>query len=309
MTDLLTIRSLSKEQIQNLLSLSQSIKKNPSAYSEALKGKTILQFFAENSTRTKLSFETAVKHLGGTNMSFSASASSLKKGESLLDTVQTIRQYGVHAVVLRHRAGLAPEFLADALEIPVMNAGDGRHEHPTQALLDGMTLQEHWKDESAGCEGKRVMILGDILHSRVARSNIHLMTKLGMRVTLCAPQTLLPSDLSLFPKVEVVHHPDELLPETDAVYLLRIQFERQNGLHIPSQREYRHFWGLTRERFKCLKPDAVVLHPGPMNRGLEIDSDVADDPRTLVLKQVENGVWVRAAVMHTLLCSSLKEQK
>ncbi len=303
--NLITIRELSSEQIKSILSLSLKIKKTPDAFSSVLKGKTILQFFIENSTRTRMSFEAATRRLGGSSIAFAASASSLSKGETLLDTIQTIKQFGIDLVVMRHSSGGSPAFLADEIKVPVVNAGDGQHEHPTQALLDALTLVEQWGsdlNQANPFTGKKIMIVGDILHSRVARSNIHLLTKLGSQVILCAPQTLLPSNLSLFPHVEVTYRPESHLKEVDAVMALRIQFERQNNQQlVPSKEEYRHFWGMTSERAKQLKQSAVILHPGPMNRGLEIDSEVADSSRSLILKQVENGVWARAAVLSTLL--------
>ena len=298
------IRDLQADQIQNFLSLSTQIKKNPSQFSHILKGKTILQFFVENSTRTRMSFEAATRKLGGTNVVFAPGSSSLSKGETLLDTVATIRQYGVDAVVMRHSSGGAPEWVSNALQIPIINAGDGQHEHPTQALLDCFTLMEHWGAQGKELfQGKTVMIIGDILHSRVARSNIHALTRLGAHVILCAPQTLLPSRLDLFPNVEVIYRPEAALARVDAVMCLRIQFERQNQnfQHLPSAKEYRHFWGLTLERAAQLKAAAVILHPGPMNRGVEIDPEVADSESSLILKQVENGVFVRMAVLGSVL--------
>ncbi len=305
MINLITIRELSETQLQKFLSHSFQIKKNPEQFSQALKGKNILQFFVENSTRTKLSFETAVKKLGGANIAFAGGASSMSKGESLLDTVQTIQQYGVDAMVMRHSSGGAIDWIAKVSGLRVINAGDGQHEHPTQALLDAFTLMEQWKlpaEEANPLAGKKIMILGDVLHSRVARSNIHSLTKLGAEVTLVAPKTLLPSDLSLFPQVKVLHRLDtpsgkEELADVDAVMVLRLQLERQKGAFFPSSGEYRHFWGLTRERAALLKSTAVILHPGPMNRGIEIDSEVADSKQSLILKQVENGVWVRMSAL------------
>jgi len=300
----LHIRGLSDDRIRSFLSLAVSIKRDPEKYSQTLKGKTVLQFFVENSTRTRMSFEAATRKLGGTSVVFAAATSSLQKGESLLDTIQTLCQYGIDGIVMRHSSGGSPEFVAGAVSVPVINAGDGQHEHPTQALLDAFTLLEHWKLEGApknSLNGKTVAIVGDILHSRVARSNVHLLARLGARVILCAPQTLLPSDLSLFPAVEIEHRLDSAIPQADAIMALRIQFERQDDSLIPSKREYRHFWGLTPERMAIMKNDAVVLHPGPMNRGLEIDPEVADSSRSLILKQVENGVWVRAAILAMLV--------
>ena len=311
MENLITIRELSEAQIRAILSHSFQIKKTPEKFAQSLKGKNILQFFTENSTRSKLSFETAVKRLGGANISFSGNASSMSKGESLLDTVQTIQQFGVDAIVVRHSSGGAIDWIAKATKLPTINAGDGQHEHPTQALLDVFTMMEHWNisvENADPLHGKKILIVGDILHSRVARSNIHSLTKLGAEVTLVAPKTLLPSDLSLFPKVNVLNRWDtstgkEILANADAVMMLRLQLERQKGNFLPSAQEYRHFWGMTKERAQILKSNAVILHPGPMNRGVEIDSEVADSSRSLILKQVENGVWVRmAALMEVLQC-------
>lgn len=301
MESLITIRELSEAQLRKYLSLSFQIKKNPEQFSQKLKNKNILLFFVENSTRTKLSFENAVKRLGGNIVSFAGGASSMNKGESLLDTVRVIQQYGLDAFVMRHSSSGAIEWISNAAGLPAINAGDGQHEHPTQALLDAMTLMEHWKipaDHTNPLQGKKILIIGDISHSRVARSNIHSLTKLGAEVTLIAPKTLLPSNLSLFPKVKVLHRMDTLdgndaLASADAVMMLRLQLERQKTAFFPSVQEYRHFWGMTVEREKLLKANAVILHPGPINRGVEIDSVVADSSRSLSLKQVENGVWVR----------------
>jgi len=309
MESLITIRDLSEPQLRAILSLSFQIKKNPEKFSSLLKGKTVLQLFVENSTRTKLSFETAVRKLGGANIAFTGGASSMSKGESLLDTVQTIQQYGVDAIVMRHSSGGAIDWISKAVGLPAINAGDGQHEHPTQAILDAFTLLEHWKispDASSPLAGKRVIIAGDILHSRVARSNIHSFSKLGAEIILVAPKTLLPSDLSLFPKVTMMNRWDtsqgkEILAGVDAVMMLRLQLERQKGAFIPSLPEYRHFWGLTRERASLLKSSAVILHPGPMNAGVEIDSEVAESSQSLILKQVENGVYARMGV---LACNS-----
>jgi aspartate carbamoyltransferase catalytic subunit len=302
----LSLRDLSVEQITALLSLSQTIKKDPTSFQTALKGKTVLQFFLENSTRTRLSFETAVRKLGGTNVGFTASASSFAKGESLIDTVNTLKQYGADAIVMRHSSSGSPKWVHEFSDLPVVNAGDGQHEHPTQALLDAYTLGEFWgidftKSDETPFAGKRVAILGDILHSRVARSNIHGLTKLGAHVVLCAPQTLLPHDLSLFPKIETTYHLDPLLESLDAIICLRMQLERQHVALVPSAHEYRHFWGLTPERARKLRKNAPILHPGPMNRGLEIDAEVADSAQSLILKQVENGVFVRMAVLSGVL--------
>jgi aspartate carbamoyltransferase catalytic subunit len=303
---LLTIREINSERIQAYLHLAARMKQAPEKFSHLLKNRTVLQFFVENSTRTRMSFEAATRKLGGTNIAFTVGTSSLSKGETLLDTVQTICRYGVNSVVMRNYSGGTPKLIADVLKLPIVNAGDGQHEHPTQALLDSFTLAQHWGIEwSAGAKNpfknKTVMIIGDILHSRVARSNIHCLTKLGAEVILCAPRTLLPSDFSLFPKVQIESRPDYALKQVDAVMCLRIQVERQNQQQIPSKEEYRHFWGLTVERAKTLRKDAAILHPAPMNRGIEIDSEVADSAQSLILKQVENGVWARMAVLGSLL--------
>jgi aspartate carbamoyltransferase catalytic subunit len=295
-----TIRGRSPEFLRDLLSLSFQIKKNPAEFASVLKGKTILQMFIENSTRTRLSFETATRRLGGTNLTFTAASSSVQKGETLLDTVQVIQQYGVDGIVIRHKSTGAPEWIETATRLPVINAGDGAHEHPTQALLDSFTLAEKWGVDPRAPKpfsGKSVMILGDTLHSRVARSNIHLLSMLGARVVVCGPSTLTFPNSGLFPEIEIHSFPETAIREMDAVMLLRIQFERQSQGAIPSLNEYRHFWGLTRARAGLLKKEAVLLHPGPMNRGIEIDPEVADSPRSLILNQVENGVYARMAVL------------
>jgi aspartate carbamoyltransferase catalytic subunit len=301
---LLTIRETDTAALLGYLSLSQTIKKNPLAFQSTLKGKTILQFFVENSTRTRMSFEAATRKLGGTSIGFSAGTSSLSKGETLLDTVQSIVQYGVDGIVMRHGSSGSPRLVANATQKTLVNAGDGAHEHPTQALLDAVTLAEHWNISFAGKNpfaGKTILILGDTLHSRVARSNIHLLSKLGARVLISGPKTLTIKNFELFPKTEFVDFPDLVLPEADAVMTLRIQTERQAQGLIPSKEEYRHFWGLTAERAKRFKKNVAILHPGPMNRGVEIDFEVADASASLVLKQVENAVFVRMAVLAKLM--------
>lgn len=309
MNSLITARELNEAQLKKILSLSFEIKKNPENFRETLKGKNVLQLFVENSTRTKLSFETAVRRLGGTNIGFAGGSSSLSKGETLLDTVQTIRQFGVDAIVMRHSSGGAIDWISKAVELPAINAGDGQHEHPTQALIDSFTLLEHWglnPNLASPLNSKKILIVGDILHSRVARSNIHLLSKLGAEVILIGPKTLIPVDLSLFPKVQVLYRWDheegkKILSTADAVMMLRVQLERQKSSFFPSLSEYRHFWGMTVDRAKQMKPEAVILHPGPMNHGIEIDSAVADSSQSLILKQVENGVWVRMAVLKEVM--------
>ena len=265
----------------------------------ALRGKTVASLFYEDSTRTRLSFETAAKGLGADTMTFSVATSSVKKGESLLDTVQTIEAMGVDAIVVRHAAAGAAHRVASWTDASVVNAGDGRHEHPTQALLDAFTLRRHRGPSLDGC---RVAIVGDIANSRVARSNVVAMRALGCDVTLVGPPTLIPSRLDGWP-VTVSYDLDDVLPDVDVVYLLRIQRERTGGVQFPTLREYSARWGLTAERAARLKPDTLVMHPGPMNRGVEIAAVVADSARSLVTEQVANGVAVRMAVLWALLGS------
>jgi aspartate carbamoyltransferase catalytic subunit len=269
----------------------------------ALRGKTVVSLFYEDSTRTRLSFETAAKRLGADTMTFSVSTSSVKKGESLLDTVQTIEAMGVHAIVVRHSAAGAPHRVASWTSASVVNAGDGRHEHPTQALLDAFTLRRHRGPSLDGC---RVAIVGDIANSRVARSNVATLHALGCDLTLVGPPTLMPRRLDGWP-VTVSYDLDDVLPDVDVVYLLRIQLERIDSsagdVRFPTLREYSARWGLTAERAARLKPDTLVMHPGPMNRGVEIAGEVADSGRSLVTEQVANGVAVRMAVLWSLVGS------
>jgi aspartate carbamoyltransferase catalytic subunit len=266
----------------------------------ALRGRTVVSLFYEDSTRTRLSFETAAKRLGADTMTFSVATSSVKKGESLLDTVQTIDAMGIDAIVVRHSAAGAPHRVAGWTSASVVNAGDGRHEHPTQALLDAFTLRRHRGPSLDGC---RVAIVGDIANSRVARSNVGALHALGCDVTLVGPPTLLPPRLDGWP-VTVSYDLDDVLPDIDVVYLLRIQKERAGGaVDFPTLREYAARWGLTAERASRLKPDTLVMHPGPMNRGVEIAAEVADSARSLVTEQVANGVAVRMAVLWSLVGS------
>jgi len=266
----------------------------------ALRGRTIVSLFYEDSTRTRLSFETAAKRLGADTMTFSVATSSVKKGESLLDTVQTIEAMGIDAIVVRHSASGAPHRVASWTTASVVNAGDGRHEHPTQALLDAFTLRRHRGPSLDGC---RVAIVGDIANSRVARSDVVALHALGCDVTLVGPPTLMPSRLDGWP-VTVSYDLDDVLPDVDVVYLLRIQQERAGGaIGFPTLREYASRWGLTAARAARMKPDTLVMHPGPMNRGVEIAADVADSARSLVTEQVANGVAVRMAVLWSLVGS------
>jgi len=261
-----------------------------------LRGRTVVSLFYEESTRTRLSFETAARRLSADTMNFSVSTSSVKKGESLRDTVQTIDAMGVDAIVVRHACAGVPWQVASWVGAAVINAGDGWHEHPTQALLDCYTVRH----ELGSLDGRRVAIVGDVKHSRVARSNVLAFTALGAQVTLVAPPTLLPPSLAGWP-VDISHDLDTVLPKADVVYLLRMQRERQSEALLPSLREYTARWGLTRERAGLLADDAIVMHPGPMNRGVEIAAEVADLPRAVVTRQVANGVAVRMAVLFLLL--------
>lgn len=261
-----------------------------------LQGKTIVNLFFENSTRTRTSFEVAIRKLGAGALNFAASTSSVAKGETLIDTAKNIEAMGPHAIIVRHASAGSPLFLSKNVSVPVINAGDGFHEHPTQALLDLYTMEEKLGD----MRGKRVVILGDIAHSRVARSNIHILRKMGASVAVCAPPTLLPPAPETL-GVDFAYRPEELLRDADVVMCLRIQLERQNRMQLPSLSEYSQFWGLSRERAKLLKPNAIVLHPGPVNRGVELDAEVADGPRSAILGQVFNGVLIRMAVLATVM--------
>ncbi|MGQ0616893.1 MAG: aspartate carbamoyltransferase catalytic subunit [Acidimicrobiia bacterium] len=269
----------------------------------ALRGKTVVWLFYEESTRTRLSFEQAAKRLSADTMNFSVSTSSVKKGESLRDTVQTIEAMGVDGIVVRHGSAGVPAQIARWLErrpVSVINAGDGWHEHPTQALLDAYTVRQHL----GTVDDCRIAIVGDIKHSRVARSDVAVLAALGADVTLVAPPTLLPPSVAGWP-VTVSHSLDEVLPKVDVVYLLRMQRERMTEALLPSLREYTAQYGLTARRVDLLNDRALVMHPGPMNRGVEIAAEVADLPRSVVIDQVRNGVAVRMAVLYLLLGSGV----
>lgn len=280
---------------------SREVKKLPT-----LRGKTVVNLFFEDSTRTRISFEAAAKRLSADVINFSAKGSSVSKGESLQDTAQTLQAMGADAVVIRHGASGAPHTLATSgwITAGVVNAGDGTHEHPTQALLDAFTIRKrHFGDASRGRDlaGLRVTIVGDVLHSRVARSNVWLLTTLGAEVTLVAPPTLVPQDVSAWP-VRILYDLDEAVAaEPDAIMMLRIQLERMNAAYFPTEREYSRRWGLDARRLKALPEGSIVMHPGPMNRGLEISADAADSPQSTVLEQVSNGVSVRMAALYLLL--------
>jgi aspartate carbamoyltransferase catalytic subunit len=262
----------------------------------ALRGKTLVNLFIEPSTRTRISFELAAMRLSADVVNISASASSLEKGETLLDTARNLEALRADLIVIRHKSAGSARFLADRLKASVINAGDGAHEHPTQGLLDAFTIRE----KLGRIEGVKVTIVGDILFSRVARSNIQILTKLGARVTLVGPPTLVPKSFESL-GVRIAHGIDEVLEESEVVNLLRIQHERQRKEYFPGVGEYSARFGLTRKRAMRLHPDCLIMHPGPMNRGVEIDSDVADGHGSVILDQVTNGLAVRMAVLY--LCS------
>jgi len=297
--DLLGIETLSPEEITLILDTAEAmrpigdrqIKKVP-----ALRGRMVVNLFFEASTRTRFSFETAQKWLSADSLNFAAKGSSVEKGESLLDTARNLQAMKPDLIVIRHGTPGVPHFLARHLRAGVVNAGDGAHEHPTQALLDALTIRRHF----GKIEGLRVVIAGDIAHSRVVRSNIWLLTKMGARVVLCATPTLLPPRIEEM-GIEATTDFDEALGDAEVVMMLRMQLERQGSSLYPSGREYFKRYGLTTGRLALARPEAVVMHPGPMNRGVEISSDVADSPRSLILEQVANGVAVRMAVLYLLL--------
>ncbi|HEY7858168.1 MAG TPA: aspartate carbamoyltransferase catalytic subunit [Candidatus Nanopelagicales bacterium] len=275
----------------------RSVRKLPT-----LRGRTVVNLFFEDSTRTRISFEAAAKRLSADVINFSAKGSSVSKGESLKDTALTLEAMGADAVVIRHGASGAPHRLATSgwIRGSVVNAGDGTHEHPTQALLDAFTMRRHLAGGRGDLAGRRVTIVGDVLHSRVARSNVLLLATLGAEVTLVAPPTLLPVGVDTWP-CEVSYELDAPLPKTDAVMMLRVQAERMNAAFFPSAREYSRRYGLDVRRMSTLPDHAIVMHPGPMNRGMEIAADVADSDRSVIVEQVGNGVSVRMAVLYLLL--------
>ncbi|MER7396564.1 aspartate carbamoyltransferase catalytic subunit [Streptomyces sp. NPDC000151] len=267
-----------------------------------LRGRTVVNLFFEDSTRTRISFEAAAKRLSADVINFSAKGSSVSKGESLKDTALTLEAMGADAVVIRHHDSGAPHRLATSGWIggSVINAGDGTHEHPTQALLDAFTMRRRLAGGEGDLNGRRITIVGDILHSRVARSNVHLLTTLGAEVTLVAPPTLVPVGVERWP-CEVSYDLDAVLAKSDAVMMLRVQRERMNAAFFPTEREYARRYGLDGDRMARMPEHAVVMHPGPMNRGMEITAEVADSPRCTAVEQVTNGVSIRMAVMYLLL--------
>ena len=297
--DLLGIRTLSAEEIVGILDTAENfreisnreIKKVPT-----LRGKTVINLFFESSTRTRTSFEIAAKRLSADTVNISVSSSSLSKGETLLDTALNLDAMAPDCIVVRHGSAGVPHQLAKVSKAAIVNAGDGANEHPTQALLDAMTIREH----KGKIGGLQVAIIGDILHSRVARSNIHLLTKLGAKVRVAGPKPLVPPDFAHLVEndLQVCPHVEDAIEGADVVMILRIQRERQDSAFFPTLREYAIHYGLTQERLDLAQKDAIVLHPGPMNRGIEISSDVADSSRSLILDQVKYGVAVRMAVLY-----------
>jgi aspartate carbamoyltransferase catalytic subunit len=296
--DLLALEPLSAEQIRLILDTAEpfkeiserAIKKVPT-----LRGHTIVNLFFEASTRTRVSFEFAEKRMSADTVSIASSGSSVSKGETLVDTARNLEAMRIDMVVIRHGSSGAAQFLAERIESNVINAGDGTHEHPTQGLLDLLTLRDHFKT----LEGLRVCIVGDVLHSRVARSNIWGLRKLGAEVGVCGPRSLLPSAVDAL-GVTVFNRIEEAIEWAQALNILRLQLERMQAGYIPSLREYNRVFGVTRERLDRAPRDILILHPGPMNRGVEIDSDVADGPHSVILNQVTNGVAVRMAVLYLL---------
>ena len=311
MRHLLSISDLSKVEAISILDTASelarvsdgAVKKLPT-----LRGRTIVNLFAEDSTRTRISFEAAAKRLSADVINFSAKGSSLSKGESLKDTAMTLQAMGADAVVIRHSASGAARRLADNqwMSGSVVNAGDGTHEHPSQALLDAFTIRKHLGKGGSDLSGLSVAIVGDVLHSRVARSNVLLLSLLGAKVVLVAPPTLLPIGIENWPAT-VSYDFDAVVPHVDVVMMLRVQQERMTDLFFPTAREYSRYYGLNAERMSAMKQGAIVMHPGPMNRGLEISAEVADSARSVITEQVTNGVSVRMAILYVLLAGGALE--
>ena len=313
---LMSIEDLDRDQFFELLDTARGML--PIAQREVksvptLRGRVVCNLFLEDSTRTRLSFDIAAKRLSAEVINFSGKGSSVSKGESFKDTALTLAAMGVDAVVVRSGSSGAPVQLSQYLDVPVLNAGDGWHQHPTQALLDVFTMREHLAPPGADgapgdLTGRRLAIVGDVLHSRVARSLVQAARLAGMEVTIVAPPTLLPPHVERW-GVTVARDLDAVLPEVDAVELLRVQRERMHRAYFPSTREYAAEWGLDARRLELLKPDAIVLHPGPMNRGVEITADVADGPRSVITEQVTNGIAVRMAALYLLLAGGPDEER
>ena len=296
--DLIGLEHLAREQIQAILDTAEvfkEISERPIKKVPVLRGKTIVNLFFEPSTRTRISFEFAEKRLSADTVNVASMGSSVSKGETLVDTARNLEAMRIDMVVIRHSASGAARFLADRIPSNVINAGDGRHEHPTQGLLDLLTIRDH----RGAIEGLRVCIVGDVLHSRVARSNIWGLLKLGAEVAVCGPATLMPAAVETL-GVRFFRRIEEALEWADVLNVMRLQLERMHAGYVPSLREYNRFFGVSNERLEAAPRDILVLHPGPMNRGVEIDSDVADGPHSVILDQVTNGVAVRMAVLYLL---------
>ncbi len=296
--DLLGIADLTPAEITLVLDTAEAMKEvglRPIKKVPALRGKTVVNLFFEPSTRTRTSFEIAEKRLSADTLSIAIASSSVVKGESLVDTALNLEAMNPDMIVLRHASSGACHLLSRVCRSAIINAGDGMHEHPTQALLDAFTIRER----KANLAGLKVAIIGDLLHSRVLRSNIHLLTKMGAEVWVCGPPTLIPTDIRRF-GVQSTSHIDDAVRDADVVMLLRIQLERMEGAYFPSLREYFTVFGMTEARLRLAKPDVLIMHPGPMNRGVEIASEVADGPYSVILDQVHNGVAVRMAVLYLL---------
>jgi aspartate carbamoyltransferase catalytic subunit len=311
MRHLLSISDLSKDEAVLILDTAIEMARasdGPMKKLPTLRGRTIVNLFAEDSTRTRISFEAAAKRLSADVINFGAKGSSLSKGESLKDTALTLQAMGADAVIIRHFASGAPVRLADSawMSGSVINAGDGTHEHPSQALLDAFTIRKHCTKGGGDLSGLRIGIVGDVLHSRVARSNVLLLALLGAHVTLIAPPTLLPFGVESWP-VDISYDFDSVLPSLDAVMMLRVQQERMSDLFFPNAREYSRYFGLNRDRMLMMKANSIIMHPGPMNRGLEITADVADSARSVIVEQVSNGVSVRMAILYLLLAGAPSE--
>ena len=309
MKHLLSINDLSYEDSIAILDTAQELARvsdGPMKKLPTLRGRTIVNLFYEDSTRTRISFEAAAKRLSADVINFSAKGSSVSKGESLKDTALTLQAMGADAVIIRHSASGAARRLADSEWTSgiVINAGDGTHEHPSQALLDAFTIRKHLSHGAPDLKGIKVAIVGDVLHSRVARSNVLLLEKLGAKVFLVAPPTLLPVGVENWP-VTVSFDLDQVLPEVDAVMMLRVQLERMSDSFFPSAREYSRYFGLNQDRLSKLKPNAILMHPGPMNRGLEITAESADSARSVIVEQVSNGISVRMAILYLLLAGEM----
>ncbi len=301
---LLSTEDLDAEQITAILDTAErfaEINDQPIKKVPTLRGYTVCNLFLEDSTRTRISFDVAAKRLSADVITFTGKGSSVSKGESFRDTALTLKAMGVDAIVVRSHSSGAPQQLASYIDVPVLNAGDGWHQHPTQGLLDLFTMRKH----AGRLEGLNVAIIGDVLHSRVARSEVQGLVTMGANVTIVAPPTLLPPGVETW-GVRICERPEDVLGEVDVVYLLRVQRERMNGGFFPSSREYARVWGMNAARLAMCKPDVLIMHPGPMNRGVEVTSEVADHPRAVITDQVTNGISVRMACLYLLLASDVE---